>query len=146
MKKSFSPMGTNPEQSNILINAGIPEATADMYLVKHWAYSFGELCIMDKNFSHPREEGVDHIPAWSLSHLIDFLPECVNIAENDDCLLCVQYNLHIDKNYVKYISYENSEPIYETFGLNIIDAVVDMIVKLIDNGWSEEIIGSGCPS
>ena len=52
------------------------ENTADMYWEKHWAYK-GDLRVMDSRFGHPRDEGVDHIPAWSLSNLLSLVPDSV---------------------------------------------------------------------
>jgi len=140
MKDTKSPMGTSPEQSELLRSIGLPDSTADMYLVKHWASPFGEFKIMDKHYDDYPPEGVDHIPAWSLARLIDLLPEFLSIIEGDDIDNSIQYDLHINKNYVRYMAYENSEPAYETFGFHPIDAVVEMIEKLAKDGWKEEML------
>jgi len=137
-KDTLSPIATNKEQYSKLSAVGIPVSTADMYIVKHFALP-GEYRVMDKHYYDCPPDGVDHIPAWSLSRLIDLLPDAVNVAEDEDGLDCIQYDLHIDKNYVKYVADDSTEPIYETFGLHTIDAAVDMIVLLINYGWSEEM-------
>lgn len=138
-KNGFSPIGTNAEQSIRLRDAGLPKKSADMYLVKHWAYE-GELKIMDKHFDDYPEEGCDHIPAWSLSRLIDLLPESLNYADDDECMIIFQYSLQIQKDHVRYYCDEEHPIHFESYGLHTIDAVVDILILLLkDECWREEI-------
>ena len=141
----LTPIGTDSKQSLKLMSAGIPDSTADMYLVKHWACCMGDLKIMDKHFHDYPPEGVDHIEAWSLSRLIDLLPSEIYLSENDDDdekFAILKWKLQVEKNRVRYFLDSSRSPLYETEGVNTIDAVVNMLVKLCEEGYQNYIMES----
>ncbi len=100
----------------------------------------------DEKLLH-KDEDVDIIPAWSLGRMIEGLPCEICVCEDEDELETVVYELQIipvgegmlgrDHNLatVRYALYDNSEALYETVALELVDALYEMIMKLHENGW-----------
>ncbi|MBP5327150.1 MAG: hypothetical protein J6Y98_04480 [Bacteroidales bacterium] len=90
------------------------------------------------------DEDIDIVPTWSLGKLIEGLPGSITVADEEDDLIAIEYDLHIcpDKDFaiVNYVTCDNSETLFETSGLNLVDAVYKMIMKLKDWGWYNEPI------
>jgi len=87
-------------------------------------------------------DGVDIIPAWSLPLMIEALPKEMFYTEDGESDTC--YNLHIlpgsplHYSEVKYIQDEGTDVLYSTQGLELVDAVFEMIMKLNEMGWFDE--------
>lgn len=116
------PTTTDVSQSKRLIAAGLPTATSDSVTAVS--------------------------PAWSLSRLISLMP-------NDICYLAdesidttdeeavmsdpgVQYDLRMNNNSVRYTTFDNEEEKFCAYGATLIDAVVDAVIWLLDEGWIEK--------
>ena len=89
-------------------------------------------------------EDVDIVPAWSLGRMIEGLPGSISVVDDEDEFCAIEYELHIcpDEVYttVTYVTCDNSKTLFETGGLNLVDAVYEMIIKLRDWGWYNEPI------
>lgn len=126
------------------------ENTADMYWEKHWAYK-GDLRVMDSRFGHPRDEGVDHIPAWSLSKLLSLIPDSIasineqkakedGVTDETEMMMCYaeQYNFQLyggnyEGKYFGGAKYAHCEgEIYSMEGIDPIDILVETI-KWLDS-------------
>ncbi len=139
MKALNSPIATSTGHSLRLTEHGIPTNTADMYWEAHWAQC-GNLKVMDCRFNRNKEEGVDHIPAWSLSRLIDLLPPDLTIGGEDE-FEETQYDLTIENSQVSYKAYDGTS-LMSISRPHLLDAIVDMIIWLCKDGWAEIILSS----
>lgn len=125
---------TNKKQSSRLLEAGVRPDTADMYLDEF------ELPVA---FEYRRIEG--HVgqdmafPAWSLSKLIDMIPDQIE---------CEGYNYYLfilprDKEFtIKYSAGSNLAQSYcrESF----FDAITEMIEWLIKEGYLDKKLCGDC--
>ena len=137
-------IATDIEQGHDLKNI-LGENTADMYWEKHWAYN-GGLKVRDSRYGHPRDEGVDHIPAWSLSKLLSLVPDNVafmneeraaadGITEDNKeyVFYAEQYDFHLfggifEGIYLGGAKYAHSEgQVFFTEGKDPIDILVNTI-------------------
>lgn len=132
MKTPNNPIATSDRQSRQLIEHGIPVSTADMYAVRlgnnKWEVRVPQYIPNMEIFVNSTE----HIPAWSLSRLIDILPPELNYGED------MQYDLVIESDSVAYKTY-SGEAFIETHGLTTLGAVVEMIISLCREGWLDII-------
>lgn len=132
MKTPNNPITTSASQSRQLIEHGIPVSTADMYAVRlgnnKWEVRVPQYIPNMEIFVNSTE----HIPAWSLSRLIDILPPELNYGED------MQYDLVIESDSVAYKTYSR-EAFIETHGLTTLGAVVEMIISLCREGWLDII-------
>lgn len=132
MKTPNNPIATSDSQSRQLIEHGIPVSTADMYAVRlgnnKWEVRVPQYIPNMEIFVNSTE----HIPAWSLSCLIDILPPELNYGED------MQYDLVIESDSVAYKTY-SGEAFIETHGLTTLGAVVEMIISLCREGWLDII-------
>ena len=113
---------TSIEQSKKLIALGIDVNTADMY------YNVNSYGIQDKPVAIGKVLSKD-IPAWSLSALIELLPN--KIVVNNE-----KYFLHFTKNKVEYIgivTWDGQKSISAEAD-NLLDACYNIIVKLKNDG------------
>lgn len=115
------PNTTNDRQSKVLLDAGLPAETADMVNATG--------------------------PAWSLGKLISLMPdevsyfkENVKVSEEEDLPLATCYNLRMNRNVVRYETWDADEEKFRAYGLYLIDAVVDAVVWLINEGWLEVML------
>ena len=70
-------LATDREQSQELIKCGIPDDTCDMYFYSDSNYPNVRYTKSKNNFDIDRYEPEDgNIPCWSLTRLIEFLPDC----------------------------------------------------------------------
>lgn len=132
MKTPNNPIATSASQSRQLIEHRIPASTTDMYAVRlgnsKWEIRVPQYLYNMEMFANSTE----HIPAWSLSRLIDLLPPELNYGED------MQYDLVIESDSVSYKTY-SGEAFIETHGLTTLDAVVEMIISLCREGWLDII-------
>lgn len=132
MKTPNNPIATSASQSRQLIEHRIPVSTADMYAVRlgnnKWEVRVPQYIPNMEIFVNSTE----HIPAWSLSRLIDILPPELNYGED------MQYDLVIESDSVAYKTY-SGEAFIETHGLTTLGAVVEMIISLCREGWLDII-------
>lgn len=132
MKTPNNPIATSTSQIRQLIEHGIPVSTADMYAVRlgnnKWEVRVPQYIPNMEMFVNSTE----HIPAWSLSRLIDILPPELNYGED------MQYDLVIESDSVAYKTY-SGEAFIETHGLTTLGAVVEMIISLCREGWLDII-------
>lgn len=115
------PTITDVSQSKRLIAAGLPTATSDSVTAVS--------------------------PAWSLSRLISLMPnnigyltdEKVDVTDEEAVMSDpgIQYDLRINNNSVRYVTYSEEEK-FCAYGVTLIDAVVDAVIWLIDEGWIEK--------
>lgn len=109
----------------------------DMVAEVHWAYKTETFHMKADEKFLQREEGVDIIPAWSLSALLNALPSSLSIREDEDCLDSVEYKLSVspgNSGEISTVSYVDAENILfcETMAEELVDAVVNMIELLDD--------------
>ncbi len=121
-------MGNNPictsiEQSQALIRKGLSDDTSDMYYV------------MGRNreprltllANEPPQGLLNTMPAWSLSALINLLPEFVGSEGKDYCLIMVT-------NRIVYWD-GNTTNLFEITENNLLDEVVTTLSWLADKGY-----------
>ena len=125
---------TNKKQSSRLLEAGVNPKTADMYLDEF------ECPVA---FEYRRIEG--HVgqdmafPAWSLSKLIDMMPDQIE---------CEGYNYYLfilprDKKFtIKYSAGSNLAQSY--CRENLFDAITEMIEWLIKEGYLDNKLCGDC--
>lgn len=116
-----NPICTSVEQAQTLISKGLTEDTADMYYVirRHCEPRLALLV------NEPPKGLLNAIPAWSLSALINQLPEFVNFKGVDYCLMMLS-------DRVVYWN-PTSENLFEDTEANLLDAVVNTLIWLADN-------------
>ena len=115
------PTATDVSQSKRLIAAGLPTATSDSVTAVS--------------------------PAWSLSRLISLMPndisyladESIDVTDEEAVMSdpSIQYDLRMNNNSVRYASYSEEEK-FCAYGATLIDAVVDAVIWLLDEGWIEK--------
>lgn len=114
---------TSIEQSKKLIELGIDINTADMYYdVNSYGIQSKPEVVIGKIWSKD-------IPAWSLTALIELLPN--KIVVNNE-----KYFLHFTKNKVEYIgivTWDGQKSISAEAD-NLLDACYNIIVKLKNDG------------
>lgn len=111
---------TSVEQSQRLIGLGLNADTADLYYILRRDRE-PRLAL----FASKVPEGIlNSLPAWSLSALINQLPQFITAENTDYCLL-------MTSDRVVYWS-PNKDNLYETTQNNLLDAVVETLVWLIE--------------
>ena len=110
---------TSIEQSKKLIELGVDVNTADIY------YDVNSYGIQSKPEVAIGKISSKDIPAWSLTALIELLPN--KIVVNNE-----KYFLHFTKNKVEYIGIVtwDGQKCISTEAENLLDACYNMIVKL----------------
>lgn len=110
------------QQSRRLLNLGLDPESADMY------WSFGNIKFMDNDYD---SNVVQHIPAWSLSALLELMPQRIKGPFGE------LWHLGLEKDWdkVSYIVYyENKNSFVQRKAKDPIDACIEMIDWLISNG------------
>lgn len=115
------PNTTDVSQSKRLIAAGLPTATSDSVTAVS--------------------------PAWTLSKLISLMPNDINYLvdksidiTDEEAVMSdpsIQYDLRMNNNSVRYVTYSEEER-FCAYGVTLIDAVVDAVIWLLDEGWIEK--------
>lgn len=115
------PNTTDVSQSKRLISAGLPTATSDSVTAVS--------------------------PAWSLSRLISLMPNDINYLADksiditdEEAVMSdpgIQYDLRMNNNSVRYVTYSEEER-FCAYGVTLIDAVVDAVIWLLNEGWIEK--------
>ena len=109
---------TSIEQSKKLMELGINVNTADMM----WEYNPDKEAYWNKPTIIPIDDYifVNDIPAWSLSALLEVLPNCTDIVKEE-----------ADAENEKYMCTVGiKDDIISTFSKNSVDACMEMIEKL----------------
>jgi hypothetical protein len=124
-------IATSKEQSERLLNAGILETTADMYLHNTLvaSYSFGD---KTKDYyewrpfvrQHLIKPPKDIIPAWSQWGLVDILKMLMN--ERDITLGHMNYYF-AEQSVLLCIRYRNELPIFYRFDGDLMESLVRAI-------------------
>lgn len=115
------PNTTDVSQSKRLISAGLPTATSDSVTAVS--------------------------PAWTLSKLISLMPNDINYLADksiditdEEAVMSdpsIQYDLRMNNNSVRYVTYSEEER-FCAYGVTLIDAVVDAVIWLLNEGWIEK--------
>lgn len=115
------PNTTDVSQSKRLIAAGLPTITSDSVTAVS--------------------------PAWTLSKLISLMPNDINYLADksiditdEEAVMSdpsIQYDLRMNNNSVRYVTYSEEER-FCAYGVTLIDAVVDAVIWLLDEGWIEK--------
>lgn len=115
------PNTTDVSQSKRLIAAGLPTITSDSVTAVS--------------------------PAWTLSKLISLMPNDINYLADksiditdEEAVISdpsIQYDLRMNNNSVRYVTYSEEER-FCAYGVTLIDAVVDAVIWLLDEGWIEK--------
>ena len=115
---------TTQEQSKELLEHGLDPSTADMI----WTYDFmaAEVTCVNIISDLLKPESPD-IPAWSLSQLLNMLPEKIVVGE-------VEYYLRITKHEVRYILEGNVVFGVESEEHGLLDCLVKTMVWLLKEG------------
>lgn len=136
---------TNLEQSKLLAMAGLAIATADFSVLVKMKKENGIITIEESpypndtiTYNQDIADNKNFTAAWSLGKLIDLLPQEIvsqyDIEDNEQPEPeGVIYDLTINKTSVSYISY-NHRMRYCEDGENVLDAVVNMVLKLLKDG------------
>lgn len=136
---------TNKEQSSRLLEAGVRPETADCYLLRimeteDWSSENVQELIIESWMNKPGLLDMDsRYPAWSLSKLIDMIPDQIE---------CEGYNYYLfilprDKEFtIKYSAGSNLAQSYcrESF----FDAITEMIEWLIKEGYLDKKLCGDC--
>ena len=118
---SSIPISTDSSQSKRLIEAGLPIKTAD------------------------RVNAVG--PSWSLSKLISLMPNDIsylsddgNSTDEEEVLLDsdIQYDLKMNNKSVCYGTCDGTLEIFRSYGFTLLDAVVDTVEWLLNEGWIDK--------
>jgi hypothetical protein len=120
---------TTQSQSRELLEHGLDPSTADMI----WTYDFmaGEVTCVNIISDLLKPESPD-IPAWSLSQLLNMLPEKIVIGG-------VEYRLYITKHGVGYILEGNVVFGVESEKHGLLDCLVKTIIWLLEKEGTQLI-------
>lgn len=117
-----NPICTSVEQSQRLIGLGLDADTADLYYIFR-RNSEPRLALFTSKVS---EGMLNSLPAWSLSALINQLPQFINADNTDYCLM-------MTSDRVVYWN-PNKDNLFETTQDNLLDAIVETLVWLFEKG------------
>ena len=127
---------TTIEQSKRLLELGLDDNTADMFHpAQHIGkdivrYSDSPMRVQEEHF----EIFVDDLPAWSLHRLIAMLPDFFSNLGR-------QFNLKMDKCFLRYCTARNDEYIYFQQKDTLYDNIIDCIEWLIKgNKFNKEYL------
>ena len=140
MENKTNPTTTSFRQSLKLIQAGTPTDNADFVWVTTDAVPLEPILELkesaQKRYNHPNWK---FTPAWSLSKLIDLLRDEITVLGDDEETLSdsTQYLLRIDHHSVSYVTIDGKDIHTSNFALNLMDAVVEMVIRLAKEGWYE---------
>ena len=123
-----NPICTRVEQSQLLIGLGLDTDTADFYYILR-RNSEPRLALLA---SKVPEGMLNSIPAWSLSVLINQLPQFINADNTDYCLM-------MTTDRVVYWN-PNKDNLFETTQDNLLDAIVETLVWLIEKALLFRIV------
>lgn len=117
-----NPICTSVEQSQRLIGLGLDVYTADLYYILR---RNGEprLALFASNIP---EGMLNYLPAWSLSALINQLPQFITAENTDYCLM-------MTRDRIVYWN-PNKDNLFETTEDNLLEAVVETLAWLIEKG------------
>jgi hypothetical protein len=104
-------ISTSREQSERLLSLGLKPETADM-------------CYIDDFLLSLTDEEMQDLPSWSLSRLLDIMPESIFIKSD-------RRALKLYPPVVAYV-YDNGAAFFDS--MNIFENIIDMIDWLIQNG------------
>jgi len=143
-----NPITTTPKQSQKIIDLGFTPTSADFVwvIIPH----IKPLLMMRSMASHYSDDYYKKIPAWSLSALVNFLPDGFTIPddeEEDEDLaldLGIHYSLRMEKddNAGYTIAYSvGGETLFMTVKDNLISAIVKTLEWLVkEQGWSAQVL------
>lgn len=140
MENKTNPTATSFRQSLKLIQAGTPTDNADFVWVTTDAVPLEPILELKesakKRYGHPNWKLTS---AWSLSKLIDLLRDEITVLGDDEETLSdsTQYLLRIDHHSVSYVTIDGKDIHTSNFALNLMDAVVEMVIRLAKEGWYE---------
>lgn len=145
MKDKIPPC-TTVKQSRLLVQVGIDPNTADMvYYLDH-----GELLLPTAHLlsSRPKHDIPDwndetFLPAWSLTALLNILPDDITYAGEDEVtfLDARTYALSIEpyRNKIRYVGDNPSDIKFDSgLRLNLLDAAVEVTALLAREGFFDE--------
>ena len=115
-----NPICTSVEQSQRLRGLGLSDDTADLYYILR-RNSEPRLALFTSNIPGGM---LNNHPAWSLSALINQLPQFINADNTDYCLM-------MTNDRIVYWN-PNKDNLFETTQDNLLDAVVETLVWLIE--------------
>lgn len=115
-----NPICTGVEQSQRLIGLGLNADTADLYYILR-KNSEPRLALFASSIPNGM---LNNLPAWSLSALINQLPQFITAENTDYCLL-------MTSDRVVYWN-PNKDNLFETTQDNLLDAVVETLEWLIE--------------
>lgn len=116
---------------------------ADMIMQYYWAANDHPVHMKDDKDLIKEYDGVDKIPCWSIAKMMDALPSEIFDCEDEVELTGTNYILHILPGHtlseIKYIEELGTKILYETSGVELRDALFEMIMKHDDIGWYNPI-------
>lgn len=117
-----NPICTSVEQSQRLIGLGLDVNTADLHYILR---RNGEprLALFASNIP---EGMLNNLPAWSLSALINQLPQFITAENTDYCLM-------MTSDRIVYWN-PNKDNLFETTQDNLLEAVVETLAWLTEKG------------
>lgn len=113
--------------------------TPDMVMEYYWAGTEHKVHMAyDKKLLREYEE-VDIIPCWSIERMIEGLPHEIFVVEDEEFATGINYILHIipggTLSEVKYVNEDGEDVLYKTEGIELRDAIFNMIMKLDEEKW-----------
>ena len=117
-----NPICTSVEQSQRLIGLGLDVYTADLYYILR-RNGGPRLALFASNIP---EGMLNNLPAWSLSALINQLPQVITAENTDYCLM-------MTRDRIVYWN-PNKDNLFETTEDNLLEAVVETLAWLIEKG------------
>jgi len=138
--KDIIPPCTNVKQSRLLVQVGIDPNTADMvYYFDHGELLIPNAKLISGRVKHdiPDWNNDTFLPAWSLTALLNLLPETLLYDTDDEGFTADGYDLVI-KGQGNRISYSDGDKSVFDSGiqLNLLNAAVETVVWLArDLAW-----------
>ena len=127
MNKGF----TSIEQSRHLLELGLDPETADMV---YPAWTLSDTPTEDiVNIRRHDYENDNDVPCWSLAALLDLMPQTNKFHTR----LLLEFNRVIFEPCDDEIIV-NESTFHYSDGTNLLDAVVDMVIWLLENGYIEK--------
>lgn len=124
-------ISTSRKQSERLLSLGVKPETADMYLKYDGNPYFITYTLTAKNGLLNYKLKDEDIPSWSLSRLLEIMPEYLKQNRRPNADLAISR----DNGYWRIVYEELGYDVKsEAFQYDLFDAIIDMIDWLIQNG------------
>lgn len=147
MEITMGQLATTVEQSQHLLDLGLSADTADMVILHEEPYETSDskfdglhkiLPVPFKEYDKQwkqKYKNISYFPAWSLGALLEVLPDEIRTHKGR---FDAKYRFYweLRKNWILYSCLdEDYSPLIEFDGKNNLEAVFNMVVWLLENGY-----------